>query len=209
MSQTLHPFELSVVITGFFTSLGLIMAIGAQNAFVLRQGIRRSNILPVVIACAGSDAILISTGVFAFEQIEKVLPSILPIAKYGGAVFLIAYGVIAFRAAWIGGEHLDPASAVQQSAKSALITCLMLTWLNPHVYLDTVVLLGSISTQYDGARYGFALGAALASFAFFLALGYGARFLAPLFAKPKSWRLLECFIGITMWIIALKLLFGS
>ncbi|WP_380053420.1 LysE/ArgO family amino acid transporter [Falsihalocynthiibacter sp. SS001] len=202
-------FTPAAFFAGYATSLSLIMAIGAQNAFVLRQGIRQSHVLPIVLLCAGSDAILILTGVFAFAQIERVLPNVLPLVKYGGAAFLFVYGAMAFRAAWRGGEALDPATAPKQSLQRTVIALLMLTWLNPHVYLDTVVLLGSISAQYDVGRYGFALGATLASFSFFFALGYGARFLAPLFAKPSSWRFLECFVGATMWTIALTLLLGS
>ncbi|MEH6836719.1 MULTISPECIES: LysE/ArgO family amino acid transporter [Falsihalocynthiibacter] len=208
MIASTPPFAFSVILAGFVTSLSLILAIGAQNAFILRQGIRRSHVLPLVIACAGSDAILITIGVFGFEQIEKILPQVLPIAKYGGATFLLAYGGMAFRAAWHGGQALDPSATAKQSLWSALLTCLMITWLNPHVYLDTVVLLGSLSAQYEGGRYGFALGATLASFSFFFALGYGAQYLAPIFAQPKAWRILDVLVGLMMWSIALSLLIG-
>lgn len=203
------PFAFPVILAGYITSLSLILAIGAQNAFILRQGIRRAHVLPLVIACAGSDAFLITLGVFGFEQIEKILPQILPIAKYGGATFLLAYGGMAFRSAWRGGEWLDPSGTTTQSLSAALTTCLMITWLNPHVYLDTVVLLGSLSAQYDGARYGFALGATLASFSFFFALGFGAQYLAPIFASTKAWRILDILVGVMMWSIALSLLIGS
>jgi L-lysine exporter family protein LysE/ArgO len=152
---------------------------------------------------------LITLGVFGFAEIEKILPGVLPVVKYGGAGFLLIYGAMAIRAAWRGGEHLDPSKASAQSATHALLTCLALTWLNPHVYLDTVVLLGSLSAQYETARYAFALGASSASFSFFFALGYGARYLAPVFARPSAWRVLEVFIGMTMWTIALSLLIAA
>lgn len=209
MIAATSPFAISAILAGFFTSLSLIMAIGAQNAFILKQGLRNAHVLPLVLACAGSDAILITIGVFGFEQIEKIVPGILPFVKYGGAAFLFAYGFNAFRAAWRGGESLNPSSEPAQSLGRALITCLMITWLNPHVYLDTVLLLGSVSSQYDTGRYGFAFGAVAASFSFFFVLGYGARYLAPLFAKPSSWRVLEAIVGTMMWAIALGLLLGG
>lgn len=209
MIAATSPFAVSAIIAGYITSLSLIMAIGAQNAFVLKQGLRRAHVLPLVLSCAVSDAILITLGVFGFAQIEKILPGILPIVKYGGVAFLLAYGCVAFRAAWMGGETLDPSKAPAQSMRGAVMTCLMLTWFNPHVYLDTVVLLGSISAHYETGRYGFALGAVAASFSFFFALGYGARLLAPLFAKPVSWRVLEALVGVMMWAIAFGLLLGA
>lgn len=209
MIAATSPFAFSAIIAGYVTSLSLILAIGAQNAFVLKQGLRKQHVLPLVLACAVSDAILITIGVFGFAQIEKALPGILPIIKYGGVAFLLVYGFRAFMAALHGGEALDPSSAPRQPMRSALLTCLMLTWLNPHVYLDTVVLLGSISAQYEAGRYGFALGAVAASFSFFFVLGYGAQLLAPLFAKPSSWRVLEALVGVMMWTIAFGLLLGA
>lgn len=206
LSSILAP---SALFAGYITALSLIAAIGAQNAFILRQGIRGAHVLPLVLVCAGSDAILITLGVFGFAEIEKILPGVLPLVKYGGAGFLLIYGAMAFRAAWRGGEHLDPSKASAQSATRAILTCLALTWLNPHVYLDTVVLLGSLSAKFDTARYSFALGASLASFSFFFALGYGARYLAPAFARPATWRVLEVFIGTTMWAIAVSLLIAA
>lgn len=185
------------------------MAIGAQNAFVLRQGLKRANVLAVVLVCACSDAILVTVGVFGFEWVESVLPGVLPIFKIGGAAFLFVYGALSFRAAWRGGESLDASNGPAQSTLKAVLTCLALTWTNPHVYLDTVVLLGSLSAPYGDARFAFGFGAALASFSFFFALGYGARFLAPIFAKPAAWRVLEVIIGVTMWSIAVNLLLFS
>jgi len=193
---------------GFALGLSLILAIGAQNAFVLRQGLREEHVLPVVLACAISDAILVSVGVFAFAAIAKVLPGIAPFMRWGGAVFLIAYGALAFRAALRSSDVLQATEAKSSPLAATVLTVLALTWLNPHVYLDTVVLLGSVSTQYGENRLGFAMGAVTSSFVFFFSLGYGARFLRPLFAKPMAWRVLEGVIGVTMWAIAASLIFG-
>ena len=169
---------------GFALGLSLIMAIGAQNAFVLRQGIRRSHVFAVCLTCAFSDAILI------------------------GAVFLLAYGARAFHSAWRGGAVLAVAGQGGEALGPVLATCLALTWLNPHVYLDTVVLLGAVAAQYED-RLGFAMGAMSASFVFFFSLGYGARRLAPLFARPQAWRVLDVCVGLLMWIIAFSLIRGA
>ncbi|MDU8926607.1 LysE/ArgO family amino acid transporter [Alisedimentitalea sp. MJ-SS2] len=192
---------------GFTLGLSLILAIGAQNAFVLRQGLRREHVLATVLICAVSDAILIASGVAGFGALAEVVPGIEAVMRYGGAAFLIWYGAMNFRAAWRGGEVLDSGGEARHSLRGVALTVLALTWLNPHVYLDTVVLLGSISSQYEN-RLGFALGAMSASFVFFFSLGYGARLLAPLFARPTSWRVLDLVVGATMWAIAGKLILG-
>ena len=124
--------------------------------------------------------------------------------RYGGAAFLVWYGARNFLAAWRGGQALETEGRVRSSLKGVLGTVLMLTWLNPHVYLDTVVLLGSISAQWEN-KLGFALGAMTSSFVFFFSLGYGARLLRPFFAKPRSWQILDAVVGATMWAIAVKL----
>lgn len=197
---------MSSAFAGFSLGLSLILAIGAQNAFVLRQGLRRAHVLPVVLTCALSDALLIAAGVAGFGAMVELVPWLEPVMRYGGAAFLIVYGLRAFRAAWRGGEVLESGAAVQAgSLRVAVVTCLLLTWANPHVYLDTVVLLGSISAQH-GDRLAFALGAMTASFVFFFSLGYGARLLAPLFARPVAWRILDAIVGLVMWAIAAKLL---
>ena len=195
---------MQAVVAGFGLGFSLILAIGAQNAFVLRQGLRRAHVLAVVLTCAVSDAILIAAGVAGFGALALAVPGLEVVMRYGGAAFLIWYGARALRAAWRGGAALE-AGAGTGSLRGALLTCLALTWLNPHVYLDTVVLLGSISAQYDD-RLGFALGAMTASFVFFFALGYGARALAPVFARPNAWRWLDALVGAVMWAIAGKLL---
>jgi L-lysine exporter family protein LysE/ArgO len=196
---------LTSFLPGFALSLTLIMAIGAQNAFVLRQGLRREHVLPVCLVCAASDAILITAGVAGFGALAEAAPWFGPLMRYGGAAFLLWYGWRNAVSAWRGGEALEAEGQATRSLGKAILTLLALTWLNPHVYLDTLVLLGSISAQYPD-RLSFGIGAALASFVFFFALGYGARLLAPLFAKPRSWQVLDGVIALTMWAIAVKLL---
>jgi len=193
-------------IAGFALGLSLILAIGSQNAFVLRQGLRREHVLAVVLVCALSDAALITFGVTGFGALAERVPGLERVMRYGGAAFLIWYGARSFLTAWRGGEVLE-AGAGTGSLRRAVLTCLALTWLNPHVYLDTVVLLGSVSSQY-GDRLGFGLGAVSASFVFFFCLGYGARLLAPLFRRELSWRVLDAGIGVVMWAIAARLLMG-
>jgi L-lysine exporter family protein LysE/ArgO len=202
-----EEYSLSVILTGVITGLSLIVAIGSQNAFVLRQGLRRAHVLSVVLVCALSDAVLVCTGIFASAWITAAMPAFLPVMRWGGAVFLVVYGALSLRSAIRGGQTLSGEGDEAQSAFSAVVTCLMLTWLNPHVYLDTVVLLGAISTEFGEARSSFALGAVLASFLFFGALGYGARFLAPVFEKEIAWRYLDASICFVMWAIAAKLVF--
>nr|WP_319250159.1 LysE/ArgO family amino acid transporter [uncultured Celeribacter sp.] len=196
-------------LTGFLSGLSLIVAIGAQNAFVLRLGILRSHVLPVVLLCALSDAVLVTVGVFASAGVSAIVPGVLPMMRWGGAAFLLAYGARSALAAWRGGTHLDAAAQGARPLAATLVTALALTWLNPHVYLDTVVLLGAISAQFPDAQGAFALGAILASFSFFFALGYGARFLAPIFARPLSWRILDVAIALVMWTIAIRLVQGA
>ncbi|WP_226622540.1 LysE/ArgO family amino acid transporter [Alloyangia pacifica] len=193
---------------GFALGLSLIVAIGAQNAFVLRQGLRREHVLPVVLVCALSDAVLIAAGVAGFGMLATHLPGLETAMRWLGACFLTWYGARTLRAALRGGGALRAEAAPGHgSLRRVLLTCLALTWLNPHVYLDTVMLLGAISAQYD-SRLHFGLGAVTASLLFFFALGFGARLLAPVFARPVAWRVLDLVIGLTMWLIAVKLLLG-
>lgn len=196
---------MTAFVPGFLLGLSLILAIGAQNAFVLRQGLTGVHVLPVVLACALSDAVLITLGVFGFAQLTDWLPGIVPAMRYAGAAFLILYGARSLRAALGPDAALMPAERGVAGLGRTLAVCLALTWLNPHVYLDTVLLLGSVSTQYDD-RVAFAAGAVTASFVFFLALGYGAALIRPVFATPGAWRALEAGIAAVMWAIALKLL---
>ncbi len=193
---------------GLSLGLSLIIAIGAQNAFVLKQGLKKQHVFAVCLVCAASDAALIAAGVSGFYWMVNRLPWLEMAALYGGAAFLLVYGARSFYAAL---RPADPAPATENaggSKASAVLTCLALTWLNPHVYLDTLVLLGSVSTQYPGGKTAFAGGAMLGSFGFFFALGYGAAVLAPVFRNPQAWRLLDAVIGVVMWSIAASLLLG-
>lgn len=198
---------MNALLAGFTLSLSLILAIGAQNAFVLKQGLKKHHVLLVSSICAVSDALLILAGVAGFGAIVKQFPSIEVIASYGGAAFLFAYGTRSFISALKTEHGLDPEGDATLSAWQTALTCLAFTWLNPHVYLDTVVLIGSISTQYDD-RLMFGIGAVSASFVFFFSLGYGARLLTPIFHKPISWKILEAIIGVVMYSIAISLLLG-
>ncbi|MEM6306084.1 MAG: LysE/ArgO family amino acid transporter [Pseudomonadota bacterium] len=190
---------------GFALGFTLILAIGAQNAFVLRQGLIREHVFWVCLTCAVSDALLIAGGVAGFGALAEAVPWFEPLMRYGGAAFLIWYGWLNARSAWRGGQAMDTSGSGQRSLRAALLTVLALTWLNPHVYLDTVVLLGSISAQYP-SKLAFGAGAVTASFTFFFSLGYGARLLSPIFARPRSWQVLDALIALVMWGIALKLL---
>ena len=192
-------------ISGFALGFSLILAIGAQNAFVLRQGLRREHVFAICLTCALSDALLISAGVAGFGRLGTALPWFEPVMRFGGAAFLLAYGGLSLRRAMAGGESLRSGNGESAGLRKALLTVLAFTWLNPHVYLDTVVLVGSVSSQAEN-RLLFGLGAVLASFVFFFSLGYGARFLAPIFARPGAWRALDLCIGAVMWAIAVKLI---
>jgi len=198
---------MDALIAGFTLSLSLILAIGAQNAFVLKQGLKKHHVFLVSSICAVSDALLVIAGVAGFGALVNQFPSVETFARYGGAAFLFAYGTRSFISA-VRNEHgLDPAGDATRSAWKTALTCLAFTWLNPHVYLDTVVLIGSISTQYDN-RVLFGLGACAGSLVFFFSLGYGARLLTPIFHRPVSWKILELVIGVVMYSIAVSLLLG-
>lgn len=198
-----------VFLTGLLTGMGLILAIGAQNAFVLRQGLARRHVAPVVAVCALSDAVLIAAGVAGAGTLTARLPWLDPVMRLAGAAFLIAYGARSLRAALRADDSLTVGGPLpDQSLRAALLTCLAITWLNPHVYLDTVVLLGAISTQFPGGRVDFAAGAMTGSVLFFTTLGYGAAWLRPVFASPRAWRRLEFIIALIMWAIAARLLAG-
>ncbi|AOF87690.1 lysE type translocator family protein [Hydrogenophaga sp. RAC07] len=192
-----------VFMQGLFLSLGLIVAIGAQNAFVLRQGLRREHVGSVVMFCAVADAVLIMAGVLGMAQALADSPGIARALALAGAAFLAVYGWLALRRARNpqllkaseGGETFSRGAAVAQAAAFTL--------LNPHVYLDTVLLVGSIGAQQPASLRGwFVAGASTASLVWFGLLGFGARWLAPWFARPKAWRVLDGLIGVTMWVLA-------
>lgn len=193
---------------GFATALSLIAAIGAQNAFVLRQGIRDEHVLPVVLLCAASDLLLIVAGIAGVGALVKAHPDLMTAARYAGAAFLIGYGLLAARRA-LRPEALTPADAAPARLPAVLLTCLALTFLNPHVYLDTVVLLGTLANQQGDRRWLFGAGAAAASAVWFFGLGFGARRLAGLFAKPATWRILDWLIAATMLVLGLSLLLSA
>lgn len=197
---------ISVLLTGYLSGLSLIAAIGAQNAFVLRQGLRREHVTAVVLVCAVSDALLIALGVAGFGALSAAHPWLSAAMLWGGVGFLLAYGALRFRAAWRGGTGLMPTQGQPAALMPVLAACLLLTWANPHVWLDTVALLGALSTRHAPHEWTFGAGAILASFSFFAALGHGARHLAPLLARPGAWRILELLIGLVMWAIALALI---
>ena len=191
-------------ITGFSIGFSLILAIGAQNAFVLKQGLIRQNVFLVCLICAASDAILITLGVSGFGEVITEYPIIERLARIGGALFLFTYGVLNLYSAQTKTHALEPTKKIQKSKRKTILTCLGFTWLNPHVYLDTVVMLGSISTQFENTA-AFALGAISASFVFFFSLGFGASKLTRYFEKPRTWRVLENLIGILMIFLGITL----
>lgn len=194
---------------GFAVSGGLIIAIGAQNAFVLSQGVRRNYPLTIALICACMDSVLIVLGISGTGRMVAANPLLGQIAAWGGALFLLCYGAIAFRSAWRGGT-LEANGGEINSLGVVITTTLALTLLNPHVYLDTIVLLGGISGQFPAdQRLMFGVGAILASFVWFFSLSLGAGLLAPLFRKPSAWRFLDGFVCLTMWSIAVSLVWGQ
>ncbi|WP_020392138.1 LysE/ArgO family amino acid transporter [Kribbella catacumbae] len=190
------------LLAGFATTLSLIIAIGAQNAFVLRQGLRREHVLPVVLICSLSDALLITSGIAGLGALLTSSELALNLARYGGALFLLTYAAIAARRA-LKPSALSPADHAPTALRSVVLTCLGFTYLNPHVYLDTVVLLGSLANQRgpDG-RWIYGLGSVAASFGWFFTLGFFARKLGPIFARPRAWQFLDGGIALIMTTLA-------
>lgn len=196
---------LSAFTSGLLLGASLIIAIGAQNAFILRQGLLRQHVFILCLICATSDAALIALGVGGLGTLIARAPALITAVTAGGVIFLATYAVIAFRRA-VHPEAMKVASSAGGSLKAAVATCLAFTFLNPHVYLDTVVLLGSLSARFEGAeRIAYGLGACVASFIWFFGLGYGARLLEPVFARPAAWRVLDIIIGLVMSAIAISL----
>jgi L-lysine exporter family protein LysE/ArgO len=196
----------AAALAGFVTGLSLIVAIGAQNAFVLRQGLRRRHVGLVVAVCAVSDLVLILAGVAGIGTVVERAPVVLVVVRWLGAAFLLGYGLLAARRALRGGQ-LEAAADRPLSTSAVLATALAFTWLNPHVYLDTVLLVGSIaSTHGHPGRWWFAAGAGLASIGWFTALGYGARALTPVFRRRNAWRVLDGGIAVVMLTLAVSLL---
>ena len=193
-------------IAGLLLGGSLIIAIGAQNAFILRQGLLRQHVFILCLICALSDAALIGLGVAGLGAIISGSPMLIAVVTLGGAAFLAVYAFMALRRA-ISPSALEAARTAPGSLKAAVLTCLAFTFLNPHVYLDTVLLVGGLSGRYEGtARLAFALGAMSASFIWFFGLGYGARVLQPLFARPSAWRVLDGLIAAVMAALSVSLL---
>lgn len=198
---------LPAALAGLGLGFSLIVAIGAQNAFVLRQGLLREHVLVVVVICALSDIALITLGIAGAGAVFTAVPWLVELVRWAGAAFLFVYGLLAARRAWrpkalaaSGG----PAGGASLLAVAS--TCLALTWLNPHVYLDTLVLLGSVGSTHGDGRWAFGAGAAVASILWFTLLGFGARLLAPVFARPVAWRVLDGIIAVVMIALAITLL---
>lgn len=201
------PMFLTTALAGFLASAGLIMAIGAQNAFVLRQGLQRSHVGVVVAICAASDLALILLGVAGIGALVQHAPWLLQALRFGGAAFLAAYALMAARRAWRGGGGMAPDGSSQPAWYKAALACLAFTFLNPHVYLDTMILLGSLSAGYPGnLRWVFAAGACAASITWFLTLGYGARLLTPVFRNPTAWRVMDAAVALFMLLLCVFLL---
>lgn len=211
---------LTSAIAGLGLGLSLIVAIGAQNLFVLRQGIRREHVLLVALVCAASDAALIALGVSGLGVVLDAAPWAIHVARWGGAAFLLVYAALAAKRAWRPAPASVPhtPSAAEAGAGTTLmrtavapvlLTCLALTWLNPHVYLDTVFLLGSIASTHGEDRWWFAAGAMAGSVVWFFALAYGARLLGRLFDSHRAWRILDGIIAVVMAAIAVSLLLGG
>lgn len=191
--------------SGLALGLGLIVAIGAQNAFVLRQGLRLEHVAAVVAVCAVSDIALIYAGVLGAGAAMSQVPWLIPVVCFAGAAFLFWYGALAARRAVRPAALLPDATGARAGLAVTVGTCLALTWLNPHVYLDTVVLLGSMASTYGEHRWQFAAGAAIGSVVWFAGLGYGARLLRPVFARPTAWRMLDGGIAVVMSALAVSL----
>ncbi|MFF1292281.1 MULTISPECIES: LysE/ArgO family amino acid transporter [unclassified Streptomyces] len=202
--------SLAAAAAGFGTGLSLIVAIGAQNAFVLRQGVRRDSVLAVVGICALSDAALIALGVGGLGAVVVAWPDALTVVGWIGGAFLLCYGALAARRVFRpAGGALRTEGEAAGSRKRAVLTCLALTWLNPHVYLDTVFLLGSVAADRGALRWTFGLGAVLASLCWFAALGFGARLLGRFLAKPTAWRVLDGLVAATMIAMGALLIAGA
>ena len=204
------PLEiLSTTATGLGAGLALIIAIGAQNAFVLRQGLRGEHVVLVVLVCMLSDMVLIASGILGIGEVLRAVPPVVVVIRLAGAAFLLAYGALAAKRAFRPGVLGASTQQGSLGRKAVLATALTLTWLNPHVYLDTVLLLGTLANQHGELRWWFGAGAALGSIIWFSALGFGARFLRPVFARPGAWRVLDGLIAAVMVFLGVKMALGA
>lgn len=204
------PLEVfTTVATGLGAGLALIIAIGAQNAFVLRQGIRGEHVGLVVLVCMLSDIVLIAAGIVGIGAVITAVPAVVVVIRLAGAAFLLTYAVLAAKRAVHPGTLHAGSQAGTLGTKAALVTVLTITWLNPHVYLDTVLLLGTLANQHGELRWWFGAGAALGSVVWFSALGYGAKLLRPVFAKPGAWRVLDGLIAAVMLFLGARMALGA
>ncbi len=197
----------SSVATGFTTGAGLIVCIGSQNAFVLRQGLLRRHTGTIALVCIVSDILLILAGISGLGFIVNTFPGMIEFIRYSGALFLGVNAVMAIQRVWHSKETLAPSSTTPHSRRKIIATSLGYTWLNPHVYLDTVFMLGSLSMSYQGmGKWQFGIGAMLASVVWFISISYGARLLIPMFSNRNAWRILDALIAVIMSYFCISLL---
>ena len=194
-----------VALTGLLTGLALIIAVGAQNAFLLRQGIRGEQVLPIVLTCLVSDVIAITAGVAGLGVVLERWPSVLPVAQVLGGLYLIAFGLHAAMRAW-RPTALDTGEGATLTPGRAVLLTLALTWLNPHFYLDAVLMLGAVANSFGEDRWWFASGTLVASLLWFFGLGFGARLLRGVFSRPSAWRVLDSGIAVFMGVLGVGLL---
>ena len=194
---------MALVLAGFLTGFSLIVAMGAQNAYVLRMGITKSHVGLVVVLCCVSDGLLIALGIGGLGRIFRAVPVLLTICKWVGVAYLVFFAIATARRMF-STSGLTPERDDGLSRSNVVATTLALTWLNPHVYLDTVLLIGSVGNQYGAHRWWFGLGAALASVAWFCGLGFGARLLAPAMRRPQTWRILDGAIVVVLIVVAIN-----
>lgn len=196
---------LSIFVTGVVTGFALIIAVGAQNAFVLRQGIRGERVLPIILVCMLSDVLAITVGVAGFGVVLERWPAVLPMAQIGGGLYLLAFGVQSAMRAWRPAA-LTADSGSTMTVRRAVLLTLALTWLNPHFYLDAILMLGTVANSFGDQRWWFCAGALTASAIWFPTLGFGARALRGVFARPSAWRVLDSGIAVVMAGLGIGLL---
>ena len=205
-------FKLNILdlafVSGFFLSLSLIIAIGPQNAFVLRQGLLRQHVFPVAIFCAVSDIILINLGVFGSGSIVSEIAWLSNYMFMIGGLWLAGYGLLRLKGAYLADSYLEATSSEIPDVKLALTNCAVLTWLNPHVYIDTLLLIGTVSIGFDN-NFQFSAGASLASVIFFFSLAFGARILSPLMTSRKAWQTLDVLIAFVMFALSYSMFLES
>lgn len=192
------------LVPGFLTGLSLIIAIGAQNAFVIRQGLSRSNVVLVVLICAASDAVLIFLGTGGLGTLIQSKPNLLEFIRWFGVLYLTWFGIKAVRSV-LSNQSLEVGEGASSSKKAAILSVLGFTFLNPHVYLDTVILLGSIANQFEEDRWFFALGASIGSFLWFSVIGFGAKAASRFMSRPIFWKILDSIIAVVMFSVAIFL----